>query len=74
MDGEPVVHLHGMLGASDGTVIGGHLFQAEVFPTLELFVAVLSHIDIRKQRSPITGLTEFRAEPETPKAAADKAG
>ena len=30
MDGSPVLHLHVILGASHGAVIGGHLFKATV--------------------------------------------
>jgi predicted DNA-binding protein with PD1-like motif len=60
MDDEPVVHLHGVLGMPDGSVIGGHLFEARVFTTLELFIAGLEDTDLHKQRSEVTGLTEFR--------------
>lgn len=35
-DGEPHVHAHVTLGRSDGSGCGGHLFEAHVFPTLEL--------------------------------------
>jgi hypothetical protein len=37
---EPVVHTHVALASSDGTVKGGHLIEANVFPTLELFLTV----------------------------------
>lgn len=60
MDGDPVIHLHGVLGTPDGSVIGGHLFAARVFTTLELFVAAISDTDLHKERSPVTGLTEYR--------------
>ncbi len=33
--GKPVVHAHMVVGFSDGTVHGGHLLQAHVWPTLE---------------------------------------
>ena len=59
MDGEPVVHLHAVMGLPDGGVIGGHLFQSQVFTTLELFIAGITDIDLQKKRSPITGLTEY---------------
>ncbi len=59
MDDDLVVHLHGLLGLPDGGVIGGHLFEAQVFTTLELFVAGITDIDLNKRRSPITGLTEY---------------
>lgn len=64
MDGEPTVHLHAVLGLPDGGVTGGHLFEATVFTTLELFVAGLTGTDLHKQRSAITGLTEYRVDPE----------
>lgn len=62
MDGEPVVHLHGVLGMPDGSVIGGHLFEARVFTTLELFIVGLEDTDLHKRRSAVTGLTEFRVD------------
>ncbi len=31
----PVVHVHAVLGLSDGTTRGGHLLEGRVFPTLE---------------------------------------
>ena len=34
----PSVHVHAVLGLSDGTTRGGHLLQAHVFPTLEAVV------------------------------------
>ncbi len=33
-----VVHVHVVLGLSDGTTRGGHLLEAQVFPTLEAIV------------------------------------
>jgi predicted DNA-binding protein with PD1-like motif len=36
--GKPVVHTHVVLGKHDGTTVGGHLFEAHVNPTLEIFV------------------------------------
>jgi uncharacterized protein len=36
--GKPVVHTHVVLGKQDGTTVGGHLFEAHVNPTLEVFV------------------------------------
>lgn len=35
---EPKVHAHVVLGRSDATVIGGHLLEAHVRPTLEVIV------------------------------------
>ncbi|WP_433967595.1 PPC domain-containing DNA-binding protein [Tunturiibacter gelidiferens] len=36
--GRPIVHTHVVLGKQDGTTAGGHLFEAWVNPTLEVFV------------------------------------
>jgi predicted DNA-binding protein with PD1-like motif len=37
---KPVIHAHVVLGKHDGTTVGGHLFEAHVNPTLEVFVTV----------------------------------
>ncbi len=34
----PIVHVHAVLGLSDGTTRGGHLLEGKVFPTLEAVV------------------------------------
>ena len=34
----PIVHAHAALGRADFSVVGGHLFEAEVSVTLELFL------------------------------------
>ena len=36
--GEPKIHAHVVLGRSDGTTLGGHILEAHVRPTLEVFV------------------------------------
>jgi len=51
----PAVHTHVSLGSSDGTVRGGHLVEANVFPTLELFMTVYSTA-LHKQPDEATGL------------------
>ena len=35
---KPIIHTHVVLGKRDGTTAGGHLFEAWVNPTLEVFV------------------------------------
>jgi uncharacterized protein len=35
--GRPIIHTHVVLGKRDGTTAGGHLFEAHVNPTLEVF-------------------------------------
>ncbi len=37
-EGKPIVHMHMVLGKRDGTTVGGHVFEARVNPTLEVFV------------------------------------
>jgi len=37
VDGAPQVHAHGAVGSPDGQVRGGHMLEAIVWPTLELF-------------------------------------
>jgi predicted DNA-binding protein with PD1-like motif len=34
----PQLHLHAVLGLSDGTTRGGHLLDGEVWPTLEVIL------------------------------------
>jgi uncharacterized protein len=34
----PIVHIHVVLGLSDGTTRGGHLLEGRVFPALEVMV------------------------------------
>jgi len=51
----PAVHTHVSLGSPDGTVRGGHLVEADVFPTLELFMTVYPTA-LHKQPDEATGL------------------
>lgn len=39
-DGKPTVHAHMAVGHPDGRVEGGHLINAYVFPTVEVFMTV----------------------------------
>lgn len=39
-NGKPVVHMHAVLGRSDGSTLGGHVFELNVNPTLEVFLTV----------------------------------
>jgi uncharacterized protein len=51
----PVVHTHVSVASSDGTVRGGHVINAYVFPTLELFMTVYATA-LHKQPDEATGL------------------
>jgi predicted DNA-binding protein with PD1-like motif len=53
--GQPAVHTHMSVASSDGTVRGGHVISAFVFPTLELFMTVYPTA-LHKERDPATGL------------------
>ncbi|HKS90273.1 MAG TPA: PPC domain-containing DNA-binding protein [Stellaceae bacterium] len=54
-EGEPALHIHAVLGRSDGSVVGGHLLEGHVRPTLEVvFVEPPAHL--RKRKDPETGL------------------
>jgi predicted DNA-binding protein with PD1-like motif len=54
--GKPVVHTHMLVGASDGTVQGGHVLAANVSPTLEVMVTV-DPVTMQKRFDPDTDLT-----------------
>ncbi len=49
--GKPVLHAHVVVGFPDGHTMGGHLLEAHVWPTLEVFL-VASPIPLQKQRDP----------------------
>jgi uncharacterized protein len=54
-DGKPSLHIHAVLGRSDGSVRGGHLLEGHVRPTLEvIFVEPPAHL--RKRKDPESGL------------------
>jgi hypothetical protein len=55
VNGQPVVHTHVSLASSNGTVRGGHVINAFVFPTLELFMTVYPAA-LHKERDAATGL------------------
>jgi uncharacterized protein len=54
-DGESQIHAHVVVGRSDGSTRGGHLFEGVVWPTLEVILTeVPSHL--RKKVDEETGL------------------
>ncbi|HEX4500875.1 MAG TPA: PPC domain-containing DNA-binding protein [Scandinavium sp.] len=55
VNNNPAVHTHVSVASSDGTVRGGHLINAFVFPTLELFMTVYP-TPLDKQPDEVTGL------------------
>lgn len=54
-DGGPEVHAHVVLGRADGSTVGGHLLEAQVWPTLEVIVTD-SPRHLRKTYNPDIGL------------------
>ena len=56
---QPKLHLHAVLGRSDGTAMAGHLLQGTVRPTLEMFV-VISPVELDRYNDPATGLALLR--------------
>jgi uncharacterized protein len=54
-EGKPTLHIHAVLNRSDGSVVGGHLLEGHVRPTLEVvFVEPPAHL--KKCKDPETGL------------------
>jgi predicted DNA-binding protein with PD1-like motif len=51
----PSLHLHAVLGKSDGSVVGGHLLEARVRPTLEV-ILVRPPSYLKKRKDAETGL------------------
>jgi len=51
----PIVHVHAVLGLSDGTTRGGHLLEGSVYPTLEAVVTE-TPARLRKVLSPDAGI------------------
>ncbi|MCX4471632.1 hypothetical protein C5N14_21965 [Micromonospora sp. MW-13] len=54
-DGEPVLHVHAVLGRPDGSTLGGHLLRGEVWPTLEVIITEVGP-ELTKRVDPETGL------------------
>ena len=51
----PILHVHAVLGLSDGTTRGGHLLEGRVFPTLEAVVTE-TPAQLRKVLRPDIGI------------------
>ena len=54
-DGKASLHLHAVLGLSDGSVRGGHLLDGIVRPTLEVTI-VETAVHLRRKKHPELGL------------------
>ena len=58
----PTLHLHAVLGKADGSVVGGHLLEAHVRPTLEI-ILIQPPSYLRKRKDPETGLALIVTDP-----------
>lgn len=69
------VHLHAVLGRSDGSVVGGHLLEARVRPTLEVLIAESPGV-LRRRHDPRTGLAliDLESYADTPEYHGREAG
>jgi predicted DNA-binding protein with PD1-like motif len=54
-DGKPFLHVHGVFGRPDFSVIGGHVEEGRVHPTLEVWLRTEA-VAVRRERDPATGL------------------
>ena len=54
-DGEPFLHLHGVFGRRDFSVLGGHIKEARVHPTLEVWLRT-EDIAVRRAKDEVSGL------------------
>ena len=54
--GKPAIHTHMVAGRRDGTAEGGHVIEAIVSPTLEVFVTV-DPVALHKKYDPASELT-----------------
>jgi hypothetical protein len=61
-EGAPALHVHAVLSKADGSVVGGHLLEAVVRPTLEV-ILIQAPGYLRKRRDPETGLALIIANP-----------
>ena len=54
-NGKPIVHMHVVLGKPNGGTIGGHVFELNVNPTLEVFMTV-NTTPLRKKPDEASGM------------------
>ncbi len=58
-NGEPVIHLHAILGTASGSVTGGHLLRATVFTTAEIILGSIAGSSVDKAKSDVTRRMEL---------------
>jgi len=63
-DGKASLHVHVVLGLSDGSTRGGHLLEGKVRPTLEV-VLEESPVNLRRRKRPDLGIALIDVSDET---------
>ncbi len=61
VDGEPLLHVHAVLGLPDGSTRGGHVVEGTVWPTMEVFLTE-SAVPLPKAKDPESGLELYSFE------------
>jgi predicted DNA-binding protein with PD1-like motif len=59
--GKPSLHTHIVVARQDGRAFGGHVIEAIVFPTLEVFITD-DPVPLQKKYDPLTDLTQIDAD------------
>jgi predicted DNA-binding protein with PD1-like motif len=54
-NGRPIVHMHAVLCKRDGTTMGGHVFELNVNPTVEVFMTV-NTVSLKKKQDEASGM------------------
>jgi hypothetical protein len=54
-NGKPVVHMHAILGRRDGSTVGGHVWELNANPTVEIFLTA-NATPLAKRPDPDSGL------------------
>jgi uncharacterized protein len=54
-NGKPVIHMHAILGRRDGTTVGGHVWELNANPTVEVFLTA-NATPLGKRPDPNSGL------------------
>jgi len=54
-NGKPIVHMHAVMGRSDGSTVGGHVWELNANPTLEVFVTV-NAVPLKKRADEPSGM------------------
>ncbi|SEI63103.1 PPC domain-containing DNA-binding protein [Frateuria terrea] len=62
---QPKLHMHAVLGQSDGRALGGHLLEGHVRPTLEVIVTE-SPAHLKRRHDPTSGLALIHLDQELP--------